>query len=110
MNTKILYLVLALAGAIVPYFFFLQHFGEAGFSPQAFVSALFVNGAAGGFSTDLLISSLVFWIAMFEFRSRNGWPAPWPFIVVNLLIGLSCALPMYLYARQASRATASTSP
>ncbi len=30
MNTKMVYLMLAIVGAIVPYVFFIQHFGAAG--------------------------------------------------------------------------------
>ena len=33
-------------------------------------------------------------------RSREKGPAPALFIVLNLLIGLSCAFPAYLYARE----------
>ena len=57
---KALYLWLATLGAIVPYVFFFAHFRAEGFGLGSFVSALFVNGAAGGFSADILISSLVF--------------------------------------------------
>ena len=99
MNRKI-YLVLAVAGAIVPYLFFIQHFADAGLGLGAFLSALFVNPAAGGFTADLLITSLVFWIAMFHRRSLGKGPKPLLFIVLNLAIGLSCALPAYLYASE----------
>lgn len=97
---KNVYLVLAIVGAVVPYFFFLQFFAESGINLSAFISALFANGAAGGFTADLLITSGVFWIYMF---SRREGPAPWLFIVLNLTIGLSCALPGYLYVVTKSR-------
>ena len=102
---KNLYLAMAVIGAIVPYIFFLGFFGESGVDLVGFVGALFVNGAAGGFAADLLITSAVFWIYMF---SREGGPSPWPFVVLNLAIGLSCALPAYLYTL-ARRAEATTS-
>jgi hypothetical protein len=92
---KNLYLALAVVGAVVPYIFFIDFMQAAGLDLTVFVSALFVNGAAGGFTADLLITSAVFWLYMF---SRTGGPAPWLFIVLNLTIGLSCALPAYLYA------------
>ena len=98
---KNLYLILAVVGAVVPYLFFLQFFAEAGLALTGFMGALFANGAAGGFTADLLITSAVFWIYMF---SRPEGPRPWPFIALNLLIGLSCALPAYLYRRVAMSA------
>ncbi len=100
MNLKTTYLVLAISGAIIPYIFFFQYFGEAGFGLSTFVTALFVNGAAGGFTADVLISSFVFWLFMFQQRSRGHDLNPAVFIVLNLVIGLSCALPAYLFARE----------
>ncbi len=97
---KNLYLALAILGALTPYAFFIRHFADQGLALQPFLSALFVNPAAGGFTTDLFISSLVFWIAMFVKRRRAAGPSPWLFVVLNLTIGLSCALPAYLYARE----------
>jgi hypothetical protein len=88
---KTFYLVLAIVGAVIPLAFFAQ-FGGNG---ADFVSALFVNPAASGFTADLLISSFVFWAFMWSKRSSG--PKVWPFVILNLFIGLSCALPAYLY-------------
>ena len=60
------------------------------------VQALFVNGAAGGLTSDILISSAVFWIFVFRSNTRR----PGLYVVLNLAIGLSCALPAFLYARE----------
>ena len=90
---KTLYLVLAIVGAVLPYAFFVQHFASEGVSLPGFVSALFANPAAGGFTADLLFTSLVFWVFMFQQRSREKGPSPILFIVLNLLIGLSCGYP-----------------
>ena len=104
---KNVYLVLAIVGAVVPYLFFLDFFAESGLDLAGFAGALFVNGAAGGFSADLLITSLVFWIYMF---SRADGPKPWIFVVLNLTIGLSCALPAYLYTITRRAETAEVVP
>ena len=97
---KNLYLVLAIVGAIVPYVFFMGFFQSEGLALGTFVEALFVNGAAGGFSADLLFTSFVFWLFMFVQAKSDSGPKPYLFIALNLLIGLSCALPAYLYARE----------
>ena len=98
---KKLYLIAAVLGAIVPYIFFFNFMQLNGVDVPGFVSALFVNGAAGGFSADLFISSFVFWVFMFQQQQKSN-PKPWMFIILNLFIGLSCALPAYLYAREKS--------
>ena len=97
---KKIYLVFAILGAVVPYLFFFQFIQLNGIDIPKFIVSLFANGAAGGFSSDLLITSLVFWLYMFSESKLNHGPAPWLFIVLNLAIGLSCAFPAYLYARE----------
>ena len=97
---KNLYLLLAIVGAIVPYYFFFQFFQAEGVDIVAFISALFVNGAAGGFSADVLLTSFIFWIFMFQQVKASKGPKPYLFIALNLAIGLCCALPAYLYVRE----------
>ena len=95
MNLKTTYLIMAILGAVIPLAFFASFFGAEGIDLMGFIQALFVNGATGGFTADLLISSFVFWMFMF---SRKEGPKPWLFIALNLSIGLSLALPAYLWA------------
>lgn len=97
---KKLFLILAVVGAILPYLFFIQHLLSEGFSPSKLTAAVFANPAAGAFTTDLLVSSGIFWIFMLLERSRKKGPHPLLFILLNFFIGLSCALPAYLYARE----------
>lgn len=100
MTRSTLYLILAAAGALVPWIFladFLAAHGAAQFIPS-----LFVNGAAGGLTIDLLISSFTFWLFLFHEGRRRGVRFLWLYVVVNLLIGLSCALPLFLAARERS--------
>lgn len=75
-------------------YFFWKFLGDSATSD--FIPALFVNGATSGFTVDLFISSFVFWLFMFT-RQQPG-PKPWLYVALNLMIGLSCALPAYLYA------------
>lgn len=61
MKVKNVCLLLAILGALVPYAFFVLFFADSGIAGTSFASALFVNGAAGGFTADLFISRLAFW-------------------------------------------------
>jgi hypothetical protein len=87
---------------VVPYVFFLRFFAAEGPAGN-FVGALFANGAAGGFTADLLISSLVFWVFLWHESRRAGVARSWLYVLVNLTIGLSCALPLFLWAREGAR-------
>ncbi|WP_448569495.1 DUF2834 domain-containing protein [Thalassotalea ganghwensis] len=98
-----LFLIMAVVGAIIPYVFFFNFIQQHGVDLTLFTSSLFVNGAAGGFSADLLISSFVFWLFMYAERDDEISPSPLWFVLVNLTIGLSCALPAYLYVRESNK-------
>lgn len=97
------YLLLAIIGGVIPYLYFFQFIQLEGLNIPLFVESLFVNGAAGGFSADLLISSFVFWLFMFKESKHSSNPKPFLFIAINLTVGLSCALPAYLYAKSAAK-------
>lgn len=105
---KTVYLLLAIVGAIIPYAFFIQHFNESGFGIGRFIFNLFVFPVSGGFTVDLLISSFVFWVAIFNRHCKGVGPGPWFFVALNLTIGLSCALPAYLYAHESRQQPAAT--
>lgn len=96
MTLKNTYMLLAIIGAILPYWFFINFGVTEGLDLLVFILALFANGAVAGFTTDLLISSFVFWL--YVFSRRPDGPNPALFIVLNLFVGLSCALPAYLWA------------
>ena len=93
---------MAVVGAIIPYVFFVQFIMIEGVDLPKFASALFANSAASGFTSDLLFTSFVFWMVMFveRHRTKNTSPSPYIVIVLNLVIGLSCAVPAYLFARE----------
>lgn len=97
---KNVYLLLAIVGAIVPYLFLGPWFAAAGIDLGGFLGAAFGNRVSAGLTADLLISSAVFWVLM----GANGDArrVPW-LIAVNVLIGLSCALPAYLYLQARDR-------
>ncbi|MBT8338327.1 MAG: DUF2834 domain-containing protein [Gemmatimonadetes bacterium] len=99
---KALYLGLALVGAVVPYIFFIAHIGAEGLGLDAMLSAMFANSMASTLTSDLFLSSFVFWIWLVHSKTKR----PWVFVALNLCIGLSCALPAYLYARERERASA----
>lgn len=91
-----IYLALAVLGAVVPWIFFAQHFGAEGPGLTAFLAGAFASPVASGVTADVVISSVVFW----EYLFSRGEKRRAAFLIpINLLIGLSCALPLYLYLR-----------
>jgi hypothetical protein len=102
MSRSTVFLLLAIVGAIAPYVFFVQFFQAEGLAGD-FIGSLFANGAAGGFAADVILSSVVFWLFLFREAPRAGVARPWLYVLVNLTIGLSCALPLFLWARERAR-------
>ena len=92
---KNVYLLAAITGAVIPYIFFIDFFLTEGILVTSFLAGIFANGAAGGFAADIVISSAVFWTYLLSKKESNTWI----YITLNLTIGLSCALPAYLYVK-----------
>lgn len=97
---KSVYAVFAVIGTIVPWIFFAQFFMANGFDIPLFVRSLFANGAAGGFVADVLISLVVFWVWSYADARRRGVARWWLVLPASFLVGLSLALPLYLYMRE----------
>ncbi len=95
---KSFYLICSVVGTVIPIAFFVPFIYREGFAFQRFVAELFVNGPSSGFTMDLVISSFVFWCFAGSLLKKEGAIRLLPlFIVLNLAIGLSCALPAFCF-------------
>ena len=96
---RILYLLLAIWGAIHPMFYFGHWFQTEGFEPMIMIAAWNSNAASSGLVWDLFIAAiaLTVWI-LTETRVRKNWSALVA-IPATFLIGVSCGLPLYLFLR-----------
>ena len=100
---KKLYAVLAVPGFLLPMSQLLPFIRQSGFDVMAFMTQPFVNPASSMFALDLLVSCLVFWtFVFFEGQVRHRWL----YVALTLLVGLSFALPLFLWARERTRVPA----
>jgi len=98
-NIRNFYVIMAVLGVIIPWYFFSLFIAENGTNIVDFLQALFANGAASGFSSDIFLSALVFWVWSYgDSKAENvkGW---WAVVPATLFVGLSLALPLYLIMR-----------
>jgi len=100
MTRKNIYLFLAIIGFVAPYYFFLQLPVEDGFNLPLLIQPLFANNFMKGLAMDLTVSVLVFWFFMFAEANRLQMKNPWLYLLATLLVGLSFALPLFLYFRE----------
>ncbi len=97
---KNVFLILAIAGAILPAMAFAGLFGGAALPPvQEWLGAMYTNVGTAAAFTDLAVSSLVFWVFALSEGKRLSMRHVWAYIPLNCIVGLSCALPLFLYFR-----------
>jgi len=100
MSRKNIYLVLALLGLLIPYWFFFQFFNQNGLNFGLLVQQALVNPVSIAFTVDLVLSTVIFWIYMFSEANKLQMKNFWLYLVASLTIGLSFALPLFLYFRE----------
>jgi hypothetical protein len=100
MTKKNTYLILAIIGFIAPYYFFLQLSGENGFDIPALIQPLFANNLLRGVAMDFMVSVIVFWVYVFAEANKLQMKNPWLYLLATLLVGMSFALPLFLYFRE----------
>jgi hypothetical protein len=99
MTIQRFYLIAAIIGAIAPY---ATYFGFIAYVPgsSGALSLAWGSPIAAATLVDFTVSCLVFWPFIFHEGKRLGMNHLWLYIPANCIIGLSFALPMFLYMRQ----------
>ncbi len=95
-----LYASLAVAGAILPYVIFIPWLAEYGGDARLFVSQLFSTGPASIFAADVLFAAGVFILFVIVEGRRLGMRHLWLPPLAVFLVGLCCALPLFLAMRE----------
>ena len=101
MKPRLLYAGLCVIGTILPYSQFLRFLQEYGLDLRLFVQQLFVNWVSGFFAMDVLVSSVILVIFVRVEARRRGMGHRWAPVAALLTVGVSLALPLFLYMREA---------
>ena len=100
MKQKHLYLILAVIGFVGPYCFLISFLAAQGVDGKAFVQQLFGTKISTFFAVDLLVSSVVFLRYLAREATRYSIGYRWVYVVALLTVGLSFALPLFLFVRE----------
>jgi hypothetical protein len=101
MKPKSIYLVLCVVGAVLPYWQFGSWLiGHGGLDMPAFLSELFANRISAFAWMDVLVSAMGLVVFMRVEGARVRVPLRWLPLGALLLVGVSLALPLYLYLRE----------
>lgn len=98
---KTIYLLLCIAGTVLPYSEFIPFLQNNGLDLSLFFEQLFANNVSGFFGMDVIVSSLVLWVFVYAEGRRLKMRHLWIYIVCNLLVGVSLGFPLFLLMRQA---------
>ena len=99
-KSRHIYLLIALLGTIVPYYHFIQFLIENGLNTGIFLEQMLGTNISSFFAWDVILSTLaVVTLIMIE-GPKNGMKKLWVYVAFNLVVGVSLALPAFLYARQ----------
>ena len=97
---KIFYLLAAILGAVLPLSQFIPFLRTHGLDLKLFFAYLFSNSVSGFFGMDVIVSSVVLWIFVFSEGRRLGMRRLWIYVLCNLAVGVSLALPLFLLFRE----------
>ena len=97
---QIFYLILCIAGTILPYSQLIPFLKENGVDFPLIVQQLFANRISGFFGLDVIVSSVVLWIFVFAEGTRLKMRRLWIYLACNLLVGVSLGLPLFLMMRE----------
>lgn len=95
---KIVYLTLAILGLVVPWYYNLQFFANAGL--LEFVNQSSANLAAKSISFDLFIATVTGSTWMYVESKRVGIRFGWLYILIGFLVAFAFALPLFLFVRE----------
>jgi hypothetical protein len=100
MKPKAAYLLLLIAGTVLPYWQFVPWLAQHGLNGRLFLEQLFANRISSFFALDVIVSGVaLLWFIAVEgprARMRGAFLA----VLATLLVGCSCGLPLFLYMRE----------
>src|SRR6476646_173037 len=103
MKVKWVYLALCVLGTVLPYWQFAPWILQHGPNLQLLAPQLFANRVSAFFGMDVLVSAatLIIFLAN-EGRRAAGARGRWAPLLALLAVGVSLALPLFLYMRESA--------
>jgi hypothetical protein len=108
MKLKHVYLLLALVGTVLPYSALVPFLRRHGLDLRLLVEQLFANRISTFFALDVIVSSLVVILLVLVERRRLALRHWWAPLLAVFTVGVSLALPLFLWLRERALEEAST--
>ena len=91
-----LYLLLAVIGFALPYYFFVSFLVENGLNLKLLFSQLFASDISSFFAVDLIITAIVFLAFSYRESQQRRMANWWMYVVATLAVGPSFAFPLFM--------------
>jgi hypothetical protein len=101
MKPKTLYLSLCVVGIVLPYWQFIPWLIANGMNFSLFFQQLFASRISSFFAMDVLVSAIA--LMIFVRQERLCGTARWLPLIAVVTVGVSLALPLFLYLCQSKR-------
>ena len=101
-----LYLAVAILGAALPLSQLVPFLATNGFDVPLLFRQLFATHGAAFFGLDVVVSSVALWLFVFSEGRRLRMKNLWLYVACNLAVGVSLALPLFLFFRERRLAAA----
>ncbi len=95
-----LYLVVAILGAALPLSQLIPFLAQNGLDVPLLFRQLFQTHAAAFFGLDVVVSSVALWLFIFSEGRRLRMKNLRLYVLCNLAVGVSLALPLFLFFRE----------
>ena len=95
-----LYLIVAILGTILPLSQLVLFLEMHGMDGKVFFEQLFQNHISAFFGMDVIVSSFALWLFVFSEGRRRGMKNLWLYVACNFAVGVSLALPLFLFFRE----------
>lgn len=97
---KTIYLTLTVIGFILPYYFVFKFYTANEMTTSAALAQLVSTDWGALFVADLTISVFAAWTFIYNEAKRLKMKYWWVYPIATLMVGLSFALPLFLYVRE----------
>lgn len=97
---KWFFLTAAFVGTVLPLRFFVSFLAANGLDASAFIEQLFQTNVSAFFAMDVFVSAGVLWVFVFVEGRRRGMRHLWTYILCTAVVGVSLALPLFLFFRE----------
>jgi hypothetical protein len=100
MTAKPIYATLCILGTVLPYAQLLPFLRDHGLDVRLIVAQLFANRISSFFGLDVVVSTMVLWVFVAVEGRRLRMAHLWAPVAASLTVGVSLALPLFLYLRE----------